>query len=244
MSGNEAKANVNASFDSKSRAGRPRKVFRAKNSDLAFARSHVHYQPPRQQKLKRDLQNTTTDQQLGSGCLPNLLNRSEDSGLPSAHGQQSKSYNMMQMPLRQSVAPASNPYDDLSPGPGINPRNSRWHSRTPGKQRPQPQSKPFEGRHFDNIMTALNLDRKTTLHDALQKSFDESRRLHAAINLQLNRDYLSKLKLPPIPSPRGRLVVTNTPNNITVSKIVANTSHHVVTNGGYSRTNFGGFYIH
>jgi len=109
---------------------------------------------------------------------------------------------------------------------------------------PYSKANPFAGSKYHNMLSALHLGGNSTLGDVLKNSDETMKKLRETLKSQNDRRFLKEKSLPPVPERRINPIVANTyvPGN--VAKRATNISHGKLTNGGFSRTSYGGFYQH
>lgn len=101
----------------------------------------------------------------------------------------------------------------------------------------------YGGTRYYNMLSLLNLDKTKTLRDVLLKSRESVSSTKEMLRLQKNRLYLTSQGLPPVPKKRLQLEIRGTQVLKNMSKKISNDVHGRITNGGYARTNYGGFFI-
>ena len=106
------------------------------------------------------------------------------------------------------------------------------------------ETNPFQRSKYYNLLPVVHLAGDRTLDEVLKKSTETRLNLLATLRMQKNKNYLAKQLLPPVPRSRAELIIANASVNKNVAKRAANMAHSKVTNGGYSRTNYGGYYMH
>jgi len=106
------------------------------------------------------------------------------------------------------------------------------------------KSNPYRGAKYHDMLSTLSMERTSSLGDVLQKSKAVRCRLEATLRQQKDRNYLKKQRLPQVPKGRGEPVITNAAVDKNVAKRAGNDAHSKITNGGYTRTTYGGFFMH
>jgi hypothetical protein len=105
------------------------------------------------------------------------------------------------------------------------------------------KTNPFQGYKYHNMLSALSLREDATLGDVLARSEETRRNLKTALCMQRNKAFLTSQMLPPVPKSRGEPLMVQTPLLKNVYKRIGNSAHSKVTNGGYMRTPYGGYYM-
>lgn len=106
------------------------------------------------------------------------------------------------------------------------------------------KTNPFRGSRYHNMLSTLNLNKNSTIGDVLAKSKEVSCSLLSSLKLQKNVQFLKDQKLPPVPKSRGEPRVTTATIAKNVTKRAGVGAHTKVTNGGYTRTSYGGYFMH
>lgn len=94
------------------------------------------------------------------------------------------------------------------------------------------------------MTSTLNIPKASSLGEVLEKSNEAMIKLQTSLDLQKNRVFLAKQSLPPLPQDRAVPLIVNVAVNKNNAKRVGNEVHNKFTNGGFSRTSYGGFYMH
>ena len=105
------------------------------------------------------------------------------------------------------------------------------------------KTNPFRGNKYHNMLSALSLREDSTLGDVLAKSEETRRNIKTALSMQRNRAFLKTQLLPPVPQARGEPLIANITLLKNVYKRIGNSAHNKVTNRGYVRTPYGGYYM-
>jgi hypothetical protein len=106
------------------------------------------------------------------------------------------------------------------------------------------QANPFGATKYHDMLSTLNMDRTASIADVIKKSQEVAQTLRTTLKQQSNKAFLQSRKLPEVPRTRGEPRVMPTIYVHNVAKRAENTAHNKVTNGGYSRPRYGGFYMH
>lgn len=106
------------------------------------------------------------------------------------------------------------------------------------------KANPFTGSKYYNMLTVLNMDKTKTLKDVLVKCQESESYTEKMIKLQNNKQLLKDQCLPPLPRSRMEPRVTRISVEKNVAKKIANEAHIRMTNGGFARTTYGGYYMH
>lgn len=80
--------------------------------------------------------------------------------------------------------------------------------------------------------------------EVLEKSDEARKTLMTALKQQRSRAFLASQLLPPVPKSRDEPRITSTAISKNVTKKFNNASHGKLTNGGFTRTSYGGYYMH
>eukprot|EP00826_Nyctotherus_ovalis_P008573 TRINITY_DN12223_c0_g1_i6.p3 TRINITY_DN12223_c0_g1~~TRINITY_DN12223_c0_g1_i6.p3 ORF type:complete len:126 (+),score=33.52 TRINITY_DN12223_c0_g1_i6:77-454(+) len=107
---------------------------------------------------------------------------------------------------------------------------------------PYSRVNPYTGSRYYNMLSLLNLDKSKSLRDVLLKSREAESSTQEMLRLQGTRQFLVSQGLPPVPKRRLKLEVRGTQVLKNMSKKIPNDVHGRVTNNGYARTNYGGFF--
>ena len=94
------------------------------------------------------------------------------------------------------------------------------------------------------MVSTLHMDKTSSLGDVLKKSHEAMKTLQASLKLQRNKEFLRRQSLPRVPSRRGEPLIAKLTPDKNVAKRAGNDSHSKITNGGYCRTTYGGFFMH
>eukprot|EP00831_Metopus_contortus_P014206 TRINITY_DN1586_c0_g1_i2.p2 TRINITY_DN1586_c0_g1~~TRINITY_DN1586_c0_g1_i2.p2 ORF type:complete len:102 (+),score=3.60 TRINITY_DN1586_c0_g1_i2:302-607(+) len=100
------------------------------------------------------------------------------------------------------------------------------------------------GSKFHNMISTLKLSKGATLQDVIAKAQEDRKRLRTSLMQQRDPRFLRTQQLPNLPQTRNSLTITNSLVLKNVAKRADNDVHRKVTNGGFSRTSYGGFYMH
>ncbi len=111
-------------------------------------------------------------------------------------------------------------------------------------QDPFRKANPFSGSKYHDMLTTLNLGCRSSLGEVLQRSAEARRSLRETLRLQADNQYLKSQRLPPLPNRRGAPLVVRSIIDKNIAKRAGNDAHGKLTNGGYSRTCYGGFFMH
>ena len=103
---------------------------------------------------------------------------------------------------------------------------------------------PYNGSKYYNVLSTLNLGRKSSVGEVIQRSKDASYSLKATLRQQQDPHFLKTQLLPRVPVSRGAPVVAKAHIDKNVAKRAGNDAHSKITNGGYCRTTYGGFFMH
>ena len=103
---------------------------------------------------------------------------------------------------------------------------------------------PFSVSKYYDMKAALRLPGNPTLGEVLKKSEEARKKLSTTLGKQRDREHLRMLSLPPVPSSRAALVISNIATSQDSGKRAVNVAHRKITNGGYTRASYGGFYMH
>jgi len=104
------------------------------------------------------------------------------------------------------------------------------------------RSNPFVGTRYYNMLSLLNLDKTKTLRDVLMKSQEAESSTQRMLRLQKDEMYLTSQGLSPVPKKRLNLEIRGTQVLKNMSKKIFNDFHGRITNRGYARTNYGGYF--
>ncbi len=106
------------------------------------------------------------------------------------------------------------------------------------------RTNPFNGTCYNNMLSALSMRGSQTLGEVLQKSEEARKRLSTSLRQQRTQTFLLSQRLPPVPKSRGEPRIACIQVNKNVAKKIANVAHNKLTNGGYSRASYGGYFMH
>jgi len=105
------------------------------------------------------------------------------------------------------------------------------------------KTNPYTGSKYYNMLSVLNLDKNKTLRDVIKKSKESESATQEMLGLQKSREYLTSQGLPPVPKQRFDPVIIGTDVPKNPAKKIGNDVHGKMTNGGYARTSYGGYFM-
>lgn len=103
---------------------------------------------------------------------------------------------------------------------------------------------PFGDSRYNNMIATLNLKKTSTLGEVLKKSEEAKRNVLCSLKLQKNKLYLKSQLLPPVPKSRGAPAIVTAQILKNPTKRSTNPAHNKLTNGGFTRTTYGGLFMH
>eukprot|EP00831_Metopus_contortus_P071058 TRINITY_DN64980_c0_g1_i1.p1 TRINITY_DN64980_c0_g1~~TRINITY_DN64980_c0_g1_i1.p1 ORF type:complete len:153 (-),score=9.23 TRINITY_DN64980_c0_g1_i1:134-592(-) len=100
------------------------------------------------------------------------------------------------------------------------------------------------GTKLNGMFSNVRLRSNNTLGEAQDHTDALRTGLKTSLLAKRNLVYLSQRYLPPVPKTRSgmRIIISGLSKKVT--KKVGKDTHFTLTNGGYSRTSYGGFYLH
>jgi len=106
------------------------------------------------------------------------------------------------------------------------------------------KTNPFSGTKYHNMLATLCLNKTDTLGDVLRKSRESLKTVKLHLKQQTDKKYLTLHNLPKLPPPRSepKVVRIGTLKNVTL--VIGNDVHNKMTNVGFTRTSYGGYYMH
>ncbi len=113
-----------------------------------------------------------------------------------------------------------------------------------GADDPYGLANPYSDTKYNDMRSTLGVKGGATLRDVLRKSEEVRNSLAQTLKTQGDRKALRNMSLPPMPKERQRLVIADTQVCKNGAKRASNGAHCELTNGGYTRTSYGGFYMH
>ena len=87
------------------------------------------------------------------------------------------------------------------------------------------------------------MDHNRTLRDVIIKSSEAESSTARTIRQQFDRKFLASQGLPELPKFRAPLLIRQIKLLKNMSKKIPNEAHNRMTNGGFARTAYGGFYM-
>jgi len=106
------------------------------------------------------------------------------------------------------------------------------------------KTNPFNGTKYYNVLATLSMGRRSSVEQVLEKSKEAYSSLVQTLRMQNDPDFLKTQSLPKLPKDRRVPLVIKAPIDKNVAKRAGNDTHSKITNGGYSRTSYGGFFQH
>ena len=104
---------------------------------------------------------------------------------------------------------------------------------------------PYKGAKYNDINNTLRLPGNATMKMLLTESEAHVAKLAQTLKSQNDPSYLTKHNLPKLPKTVDGPKIQGSPLVRTPGKYAqAGIIHSKKTNGGYCRTNYGGFYMH
>lgn len=94
------------------------------------------------------------------------------------------------------------------------------------------------------MLSTLRLGKGSSLGEVLAKSREVRAALSDTLKLQSDKHYLKSQQLPQVPMGRAEPRIVSPRMNKNVAKRAGNDAHVKLTNGGYTRTSYGGFFMH
>lgn len=105
------------------------------------------------------------------------------------------------------------------------------------------KANPYKGSRYYDMTSIFGLNKDNTLGDVLKKSQEAETSTQQILKMQQNKEFLTTHGLPPVPKERIGLKITHTSVCKNPSKKIGNETHIRMTNGGYSRTTYGGYFM-
>ena len=105
------------------------------------------------------------------------------------------------------------------------------------------KANPYKGTRYYDMTSVFGLNKDNTLGDVLRKSQEVEASTQTILKMQQSKQFLASQCLPPIPKERARLTIVNTLVCKNPYKKISNETHIKMTNGGYSRTTYGGYFM-
>ena len=107
------------------------------------------------------------------------------------------------------------------------------------------QTNPFQGSQYHNMTAVVGLPKHSTNSDVLEASMKSMNRISSMMKSQKSQEYLALNNLPNVPEYHSppKLIIAKDKKTISYYK-AQNDAHGRTTNGGFKRTEYGGFFMH
>lgn len=105
------------------------------------------------------------------------------------------------------------------------------------------KTNPYKGTKYYNMESVLGLNKNNTLGDVLRSSQQAESLTMKELKSQHDKRFLASHNLPTVPEKRADPKMIVTPIDKNVAKKIGNEAHMRMTNGGYSRTIYGGYFM-
>ncbi len=106
------------------------------------------------------------------------------------------------------------------------------------------EADPYRGSRYNDVLSTLKMGRGSSLGEVLRRSVEVRQTLATTLRQQRDGEYLKRQFLPRVPARRAGPMIVQTTICKNVAKRSENAAHSEVTNGGYTRTSYGGFFMH